>query len=43
MYTDESMRCPKCKRITVGLVPLNDSGEGQRVCKDCKKKIKESE
>lgn len=39
LNSDESMRCPKCKNISVSLIPINDNGTGQKVCRTCKFKI----
>lgn len=29
--------CPKCKRVSIKLVPLNDDGSGEKICVDCKR------
>jgi len=38
--SDEKMRCPKCKKIAVRLVPINDNHNAERVCLRCKNKNK---
>ncbi len=37
METDESMRCPKCKRIATKLISPQDNGEGVKICRRCKR------
>ena len=44
-YTEEDARCPRCKKISCGLVPINDKTQkkdinDKRICRTCKKKIK---
>lgn len=39
METQEDLRCPNCKRISVKLIPLEaigKEGQGQKVCRQCK-------
>lgn len=41
MKLDDSnkIRCFKCKRWVIKLVPIKDDGTGLKVCRDCKRKI----
>ncbi len=32
--------CPMCKRLATKLVPMQDTGLGEKVCYECKKAIK---
>ena len=38
--SDESMRCPKCKKIAVKLVTVTGYKKHKKVCRRCKKKVK---
>ncbi len=37
--SDETMRCPRCKKIAVKLISLNTNGSSKKYCRTCKRKI----
>ncbi len=39
---DRGLPCPRCKNITTELVSLTDDGNGKRMCKKCKRKIRKT-
>lgn len=40
MYeTREDLRCKRCKRIAINLIPLNENRTGRKICWRCNKEI----
>ena len=35
----EDMRCQRCHRISIQLIPITDDGQGIKICKPCKLKV----